>query len=177
MMILMTLLPLLNTFALSFSTDLDSMNPGIKLWPSKFSLDGYKALFQQVKMIRPFMNNIIVTVCGTVLHVGFCALTAYALSRKQLPGKKIILGMILITMMIPLQNIMIPLYVLYKQLHLIDKLLAIIITGLITGYSIVLLKKLFLKVYQNPLVRQLILMELANGRCLLRYIYLLPSQA
>lgn len=46
-------------------------------------------------------------------------------------------------MMIPLQNIMIPLYVLYKQLHLIDKLLAIIITGLITGYSIVLLKKTF----------------------------------
>lgn len=142
-MILLTVLPILNTFALSFSSDIDSMVPGIKLWPSKFSLEGYNTLFQQVKILRPFINNIIVTVCGTILHVTFCALTGYALSKKNVAGKKIIMGFILITMMVPLQNIMIPLYILYKDLHLIDRLFAIIITGIVSGYSIVLLKNFF----------------------------------
>lgn len=141
-LILITVLPILNTFTLSFSTDIDSMVPGVKIWPSKFSTEGYYTLFQQVKILRPFLNNIIVTVCGTILHVGLCALTGYALS-KNMAGKKIIMGFILITMMIPLQNIMIPLYILYKNLHLIDKLIAIIISGIVSGYSIVLLKNFF----------------------------------
>ncbi|WP_432663336.1 carbohydrate ABC transporter permease [Wukongibacter baidiensis] len=137
------IIPILNTFAISFSTNMNSMSTGIVLWPKPFSLEGYETLFREVKILRPLLNNIYVTVVGTFLHVTFCCLTAYILARHEFWGKKAFMLFILITMMIPIQNIMIPIYIQYKKLHLLNKLLAIILTGTITAYSVILLKNFF----------------------------------
>lgn len=136
-------IPLLNTFALSFSSDMGSMSTSIVLWPKEFSLEGYATLFQQVKIAKPIMNNIVVALIGTFLHVSLCTLTGYALSKEDFGAKRFFVAFILITMMVPLQNIMIPLYLLYKQLHLINSLWAIIVTNMITGYTVMLMKNFF----------------------------------
>lgn len=136
-------IPLLNTFAISFSTDMDSMSTTIKLWPEKFSLAGYVTLFQQVRIAQPLINNIIVTVLGTFFHVFLCTVTGYALSKEKLGLQRFFIAFVLITMMVPLQNIMIPLYLLYKKLHLVNSLWAIIVTNMITGYTVMLLKNFF----------------------------------
>lgn len=136
-------LPLLNTLALSFSSDMGSMVPEIILWPKEFSLNGYRTLFKYVKIFTPFMNNTIVTLVGTFLHVSLCLITAYALSKKTFKVAKYYLVFLMVTMMVPVQNIMIPLYLLYKDLHLINSLWAIILSGMITGYTVILLKNFF----------------------------------
>ena len=141
--LLITIIPLLNTFAISFSTSRDSMFPGVRIWPEKFSLEGYKILFQQVRIARPLINTIITTVVGTFLHLFLCMITGYALSKKDFPGKKAFIAIMLLTMMIPVQNIMIPLYILYRKLHLINTLWSIIISGMVTGFTVVLLKNFF----------------------------------
>jgi len=139
----LTIIPLLNTFSISFSTDKASMMPGVMLWPEEFSLSGYKVLMEQVKILTPLINNTIVTLAGTFLHVIFCMITAYALSRGEFPGKKLFIGFMMLTMMIPIQNIMIPLYILYRDLKLLNTLWAVILSGMITGYTVVLLKNFF----------------------------------
>lgn len=141
--LLVTIIPLLNTFAISFSTSADSMMPGVRLWPKQFSLEGYKILFDQVRIMGPLINTVVTTVAGTLLHLLFCMITGYALSKRSFPGKKGFIAFMLLTMMIPVQNIMIPLYILYRGLHLLNTLWALIVSGMVTGFTVILLKNFF----------------------------------
>lgn len=143
LIILLTILPLLNALAVSFSSDLTSLEPGLKLLPSEWSLDGYRRLFEQVRIGKPLMNSVYTTLVGTVLHVLFCAITAYALTGKDYSGKKAFLVILLITYAVPLQNIMIPTFILYRDMHLLNTFIPIIISGMVTAYAVTLLKSFF----------------------------------
>jgi len=92
------------------------------------------------------MNSVIVTVAGTFLHVLLTSLAGYVLIQPQLPGKKLIISFILLTMMIPQDAIMIPLYLVNKDLHLINTLSSLVLSGMVSGFSILLMRNYFLGV-------------------------------
>lgn len=135
--------PLVNVLAVSFTTDLESYENVIKLFPREPSLEGYRALFQRVAILRPLLNNVFVTVIGTFFHVIFCAMAGYVLGRGKFPGKAILFILVLIPMMIPFEMIIIPVYVTVKRLGLMDTLWSIIIIGLVSTFSILLMKNYF----------------------------------
>ncbi|MEK8131013.1 carbohydrate ABC transporter permease [Paenibacillus filicis] len=137
------IIPFLNTFALAFSTGFNSMQPTIVLWPEPFSLEGFATIWSKMKLYTPVQNNTIVTIVGTTLHVILASLGGYVLVQPGLPGKKTILSFILVTMTIPSEAVMIPLYVVYKDFHLINSLWAVINYGLIGGFSILLMRNYF----------------------------------
>jgi len=139
-------IPLLNVLAVSFTTDttdLESYENVIKLFPREPSLEGYEALFQRVAILRPFLNNVFVTVIGTFLHVLFCAMAGYVLVREKFPGKAILVIIVTIPMMIPFEMIIIPVYVTIKRLGLMDTLWSIIVIGVVSTFSILLMKNYF----------------------------------
>ena len=140
------IIPFLNVLALAFSTNFDSMQPGIVLWPKQFSIEGFLTVWNKMQLYLPFQNNVIVTAVGTVGHVLLCSLAGYVLIQPGLPGKKWIVSFILITMMIPGETIMIPLYVVNRDLGLLNTLWALIISGLLSGFSILLMRNFFLSV-------------------------------
>lgn len=137
------IIPLVNVLAVSFTTDLESYENVIKLWPRRPSLEGYRALFQRVAIWRPFMNNVFVTVIGTFLHVIICAMAGYVLVRERFPGKTILIILITLPMMIPFELIIIPVYVTVKRLGLMNTLTSIIIIGVVSTFSILLMKNYF----------------------------------
>jgi putative aldouronate transport system permease protein len=146
LLVLTMIIPLLNTLALSFSTGLDSMVPRTVLWPKAFSIEGYLTVWTKMKLWRPFWNNTIVTVFGTLGHVMFSSLAGYVLIQRGLPGKRLLMTFILFTMAIPGEVIMIPLYMVYKDLSLLNSLYALIISGLVSGFTILLMRNYFLAV-------------------------------
>ncbi|SFL08615.1 putative aldouronate transport system permease protein [Paenibacillus sp. 1_12] len=139
-------IPFLNTFALAFSTNFASMQPAIVLWPREFSLEGFNTVWNRLQLYQPFSNNVIVTVIGTIGHVFLCAMAGYVLVQPRLPGKKLMVSLILITMMVPSESIMIPLYVVNKELGLLNTLSALIFSGLISGFGVLLMRNFFLTV-------------------------------
>ncbi|WP_078381967.1 carbohydrate ABC transporter permease [Sutcliffiella halmapala] len=145
-LVLVMIIPLINTWAVSFSSNVASMQPGIKLWPSQFSLEGYQTIWSRLELWRPVMNNIIVTIFGTVGHVILASMAGYVLIQKELPGKKMIISFIMITMMIPAEAIMIPLYIVNKDLGLLNTLTSLVISGLVSGFSILLMRNYFFSV-------------------------------
>ncbi|TVY08474.1 carbohydrate ABC transporter permease [Paenibacillus cremeus] len=145
-LVLTMVIPFVNTFALAFSTNLNSMKPSIILWPEPFSIEGFATVWNRMQLYTPVQNNTIVTLVGTAMHVILAALAGYVLVQPGLPGKKLMLSFILITMTIPSEAIMIPLYVVYKDLHLLNSLWALINYGLIGGFSILLMRNYFLSV-------------------------------
>lgn len=136
-------IPILNSIAISFSTSMDSMKPGIALWPKKFSIEGYLIIFNRLNLMKPFLISLFTTVTGTLLHVVLCSLAAYTLVQNELKLKKVFTIIILISMMIPAQAILVPQYIVFKQFGLINNLGALIVSGLVSGFSILLLTNYF----------------------------------
>ncbi|QKE72880.1 carbohydrate ABC transporter permease [Arthrobacter citreus] len=144
LLVITMLVPLLNTLTVSLSSNIESMKPGIKLWPTEISLVGYETIWRKLELWRPFYNNIIVTVFGTVIHVFLSAMAGYVLVQKELPGKKLMMTFIMFTMMIPSEAIMIPLYVINKDFGLLNTLTSLVVNGLISGFSVLLMRNYFL---------------------------------
>lgn len=140
------LIPLINTLALAFSSNFASMQPGIVLWPKQFSVEGFGTVWNRMELYRPFLNNTIVTVAGTVCHVLLSSIAGYVLIQRGLPGKKLMLTAIMITMMVPGEAMMIPLYLVNKELQLINTLYSLILSGFVSGFSILLMRNFFLSV-------------------------------
>ncbi|NIK78767.1 putative aldouronate transport system permease protein [Paenibacillus castaneae] len=146
LLMLTMIVPFINVIALAFSSGMASMQPDIILFPKDFSTEGFTTVWKSLNLWRPFMNSVIVTVTGTFFHVLLTSLAGFVLIQPHLPGKKIIISFILLTMMIPQDAIMIPLYLVNKDLHLINTLSSLVLSGMVSGFSILLMRNYFLGV-------------------------------
>lgn len=135
--------PLLNVLAVSFTTDLESFENTIKLFPREPSTVGYETLFKRVAILRPLLNNTIVTVVGTFLHVFFASMAGYVLMKNNFAGKAVLVLLVTLPMMIPFQMIIIPVFVMVRRLGLIDSLYALILIDVVATFSILLMKNYF----------------------------------
>lgn len=142
----MMIIPLINVVATSFSTDLGSMRPGVILWPDEWNLEGYRTLFTRLEFFRPFSNTMMVTIIGTTIHVIMASAGGFVLAQNNLPGKKVITTIILLTMTIPSQVIMVPLFIVFRDFQLLNTLTSLVISGLVSGFSILLMRTFFLRI-------------------------------
>lgn len=97
------------------------------LFPSQFTLDGYKAVFSDSSIITGYLNSIKYTVIGTVFSVTLLYLTAYPLSIRNLPGRKWLSLFFIFTMYFG--GGMIPTYLIVKDTGLIDNMWALFLPG------------------------------------------------
>lgn len=137
------IVPLANVVAVSFTTDLESYENTIKLFPREPSVTGYQALFSQLEVIRPLLNNVAVTVIGTLLHVLICSLAGFVLAKDRFKGKSLAAALVTIPMMIPFEMIIIPVYATVRALGLIDTLTSLVVIGAAATFSILLMRNYF----------------------------------
>ena len=136
-------IPFVNVIAVAFSGPLASMERGVILWPRDISVEGFSTVWVNLDLQRAFMNSVIVTAAGTLLHVLLACFAGYVLIQRDLPGKRLMIAFILATMAIPGELIMIPLYIVNKELGLLNTLYALIFSGMVSGFSILLLRNFF----------------------------------
>lgn len=119
----------------------DSSSVGMRLWPKEVSLAAYKAILSNVALYRPFMVSVLTTIGGTALGLGIVTMGAYALMQKQLPGHRFFGRYVLITMMF--NGGMIATYLTYKNLGLMNNLLAVMLPVCVTAYNTILMRSFF----------------------------------
>ncbi len=136
-------IPMLNVLAVSLSTSYDSMAPGITLIPKNWSVEGYSTVWTLNNLGNAFKNSSIVAVIATVLQIFLSAMAGYVLIQKELPFRKLISGIILFTMMIPGDLTLMFMYSLNKKLNLLNSYQGLILNGLISGFSIMLMRNYF----------------------------------
>jgi putative aldouronate transport system permease protein len=143
LLVVVMLIPFINVLAVAFSSPLASLEPGIHLWPSEWSVEGFRTVWVNVGLEQAFINSVIVTSIGTVLHVALTAFAGYVLIQRKLPGKKLMIALILATMAIPGELIMIPLFIVNQKLGLLNTLTALVLSGMVSGFSILLMRNFF----------------------------------
>ena len=89
---LIILVPILNILAKSVSDpQLVPYMKGWQFWPSGFDLINYELIFSNSLVIRSFINSVLITVAGTFLSLIVTGSAAYALTRPNLPFKKVLM--------------------------------------------------------------------------------------
>lgn len=112
-----------------------------RLLPRKFTLDGYKVILETKALFRPFMNSIVSTILGTLLGLVLSTLGGYVLIQFDMPGRNFLAYMILFTMIF--SGGMIPEYLVYKQLGLVDNMFVLVIKHGMNVYNLVLMRNFF----------------------------------
>lgn len=141
--VLIMAIPMWNVLVVATSSRLSASQSGIKLWWDSFSLDGFEYVFTVTKLLRPFLNSLFVTTVATVIQVVLSSFAGYVLIQKELPFKGTITSFVMLTMMIPGDLTLISVYQLNKQLNLLNSYTGLIMNGLISGFSILLMRNFF----------------------------------
>jgi putative aldouronate transport system permease protein len=142
-------LPMLNVLAVSLSTPTNSENPGLVLFPSPATLEGYGFIWSYINLWRPFVNTVYVAVVGTVLHVMLSAAGGYVLMQWDLPLRKILTTFVILTMTIPTELTLVSIYQVNRDFGLINRYAGLIINGAASGFSILLMRNYFMGIPQS----------------------------
>jgi multiple sugar transport system permease protein len=121
------LYPLLHMLTYSFKSLQDLLDPTINVLPSSFYLDNYINAFQVLEYGPLLVETLIVTLVPAILQTLVASLIGYGFARFQFPLKKVWFALLLATYMIPPQVTMIPRYVLFFNLGILETVFSIII--------------------------------------------------
>ena len=131
------LVPMLNILAKSLSSEAAVSMGRVSIFPIEPTLNAYKYI-TKTNIVRPFINQLIITLSGTVISIVILFLIAYPLSRPKLKGKGIIMMAVLFTMFFT-PGIM-PNYLLINALNLNNNLLSVILPGAFSGFNLMILR-------------------------------------
>lgn len=120
------------------------------LWPVDITFKGYERVFANDAIWLGYKNTIIYTFVGTAIHLFVLLPCAYALSRKELMAKKLILWFILFTMLF--NGGLIPTYLVVQSLGMLDTMWAIIIPNVVGAWSILVARAFFQQSIPDQLV-------------------------
>ncbi len=133
--------PLFFVVIASFSDPQAVLGGKITFWPVGFNLESYKMILKEPKIWNGYRNTIFYTVLGTFINFILTTLTAYPLSRKDMPCRKLLTFFITFTMLFG--GGMIPVYMVVRGLNLTDTIWAMVIPGAISTYNMLVMKNYF----------------------------------
>ena len=135
---LMCILPLLYVISISFTDPKVHIPLQFQLFPKKFSISAYRYILSTNSFLNAFRSTVIITLGGTLCNL-ICTFTyAYALTKRELPFRKVLLGLIILYLIFSVG--MIPNYLLIRGLGLINSYWALILGGLTNSWSLIVVR-------------------------------------
>lgn len=131
-----TLYPLWHEISLSLSSKAEALRGGFFFWPRGLTMQAYTSVLSSDYIWVAYGNTIFITVVGTVLSLFVTSSMAYPLAKRTLPLKNVWLSLIVFTMIF--SGGMIPVYLVVKQLGLLNSLWALILPNLVTAFNVII---------------------------------------
>ncbi|RAW13440.1 carbohydrate ABC transporter permease [Paenibacillus taichungensis] len=141
MVTIVVLFPLIFIISSSFSSPQAVVSGKVWLLPVDFTLEGYKAVFRNPQIVFGYLNSLYYTVIGTAVNVALTVMLAYPLARKTFYGRNFIMVLLVITMMF--EGGLIPLYLVVKNLHILDTRWAMILPGAMAVFQVIVARTFF----------------------------------
>ena len=138
---LVVLYPLIFIVSASFSDPQLVSTGKIYLLPKGFNIEGYVRIFRDKEIMIGYRNTIFYTVAGTLVNLALTLPAAYALSKKDLVGRNVIMFFMAITMYF--SGGMIPTYLLVKSLNLLNTWVVLLIIGAVSTYNLIVARTFY----------------------------------
>lgn len=135
------ILPFIHVTAKSLSSNSFVSAQKVTLWPKGFNTEAYKQVFADNTMTYSMLFSVVVTIVFTFLGLLVCLCAAYPLSKKELPFKRVITFLLVFPMYFGAG--LIPTYLLYNNLKLLDNFWVLILPGIYSAYNMLVMKTYF----------------------------------
>lgn len=152
-LLLFVLHPFVWLFLSTFKPEQELMQYPPALLPERYLFDAYVEVWNRIPLLDFFRNTVIFSVSVMVVSVFFDSMAGYAFARIRFKGSKVLFTLVLITMMIPFQVTMIPLFVEVFKLGLLDTYWGLILPRASSAFGIFLMRSFFVslpKDLENP---------------------------
>ena len=140
-MLLLVIYPLWFIVIASFSDPSAVAGGHVWILPVGFTLEGYDELFKQAEVWTGYRNTIVYTVLGTIFGLVVNIPAAYALSRKDLWGRKVLMGLFVFTMFF--SGGMIPIFLTVQEMGFYNNFWVMIIPFSVSAYNIIVARTFF----------------------------------
>jgi len=139
--VLVCVLPILNVIAVSLSSNSAILGERVTLWPVEFTTQSYDAIWSDKSMTWSLVFTAMMTLLYTVIAMVLSVFAAYALSKKRLKGRTVIMSFMVFTMYFG--GGLIPDYLLVRDLKILDTVWALVLPGAISVFNLIILKSFF----------------------------------
>ncbi|MDR2069277.1 MAG: carbohydrate ABC transporter permease [Spirochaetaceae bacterium] len=134
--------PFMYVFFTSFMSYEEYLTEPLRIIPSHPDLHAYKEIWDYDLIHSGYLVTLTITVAGTILSVFLLVISAYPLSKPNLKGRRLFMGLILFTMFF--NGGMIPNYLLVRNLGIYNSVWALILPGCISAFNLILMKNFFI---------------------------------
>lgn len=138
---IMLLFPIYWMFAASFMTDAEISSIPPLFFPKKFYLKNYIEMFRTAPTLRWFFNSVYVSAVTTFLIVLISSMAGYSFAKKNFFARDIIFYSMVLTMMIPKQILLVPLFKIVRDLNMFNSLMGLIVPALGWPFGVFLIKQ------------------------------------
>lgn len=122
-------------------TDQTGLGQSPSLIPDHPTMAAYGELFRRTPFARVVLNSLGLAVATVVIQIATSSLAAYAFSRLEFRGRQVVFGAYLATMMIPMQVLLVPLFVQMKSWGLVDTYLGVLLPSTVSAFGVFLLRQ------------------------------------
>lgn len=135
------IIPFMNVLSMSVSDELAIVSNRVTIFPVGFSLNSYRSVFRSNSILIAYGNTLLVAGVGTLSALLMTSFAAYPQAFGDFPGKKFLNAIVMLTMWFSAG--LIPSYVVIRNLGLVNNHLALILSGMITAYNVLILTNYF----------------------------------
>lgn len=135
------LYPFWNAAVISFNSGTDTMKGGITFWPREFTLENYRVVFKDERLIDGFVISVLRTATGTFLSIAATAIFAYGISKRELMGRNFYMVTCIVTMYF--SGGLIPNYLLIRELGLMNSFWVMVVPGIISVWNMIIFRTFF----------------------------------
>lgn len=161
------LYPIVLVVNCSFSNPRNVMQGDVLLLPVEPTLRSYFNVLKDERIPQGFLNSIFYTLLGTTINLVLTVCAAYPLSRHDLVGRKTLMSLMLFTMFF--SGGMIPLYLVVKDLNLLNTVWALVLPTAISTYNVIVTKSFF----ENSIPREMHEAAQIDGCGTIRYLLMI----
>jgi ABC-type sugar transport system, permease component len=135
--ILLSVFPFVWMLANSFMSEAQIYSIPPRFWPEKLfkkgMWDNYKTVLNSYSFFRYILNSLFVAGLASVGQIIVCPMAAFAFAKMKFPGSKLFFTLLLVTLMIPVQVLIIPEYYLMMRFGWLDTYLPLIVPSFLAG--------------------------------------------
>lgn len=138
-----SIIPFLYMLITSLKVTYNSFDFSLSL--SSLTFQNYLEIFNNKSFVRYFMNSVFISTCGVILSLAFSSLAGYAFAKMDFKGNDKIFFFMIMTLIIPSQVTMIPLYIIMKNLNWINTYWALILP-IPTAFGVFIMRQAILNI-------------------------------
>ncbi|XID93843.1 carbohydrate ABC transporter permease [Paenibacillaceae bacterium WGS1546] len=172
---LTSLVPILNTIAISLSDKTSAAMGKVYVWPVNFNLSSYQAILEEKQFLVSFMNSVKRVAIGVSINLILIILMAYPLSKAPavFRAKRYYIWVVVFTMLF--NGGLVPTFLVVKNLQLMDSVWALVLPGAVPVFSVILLMNFFKSVPES--LEEAAMVDGASPWYLLWRVYIPLSKA